>query len=485
MKRCEEQRQSSFGDPRTGRQRVEERSDALVIDELANYGVKYRTVHDERRNRRFRGNRWYSEALRRTLEGMRGVAHLGPLKERPFRLLWLARTGSTVGDSLIPVALIWEVGHVLRSPTGVGLVLACYFGGSASTTLAGGVFADRLPRRVVMISADLVRVGTQSVTAILLFRGAVHVWEIALLQAIAGAAAGSFNPASLALIPQTVSGERLQEGNALIAMSRSAASIFGPGVSGTIVAVAGAGWVFAIDAGSFLVSVLFVAAMRVEAHARPAAQRFLSDLADGWREVRRHRWLTAGFLALAVMNFGVGVYVVHGSLAVMDKLGGPWAWGLVGGSAAVGGVLGGLIAYRIRPSHPVATAFAIFPLSALLPFTLLQPFPLPAVMAAGLLFGGALLLGNTLWETAYQQEVDPSRLARVASVDVLLSLCLLPVGQALSGPLATAIGVHTTLVLAGLLMCVPSLAVVVFVRDVRAVRGATTPLRPPAAAPAE
>ena len=400
------------------------------------------------------------------------VERFGPLKERQFRLLWFARTGSSVGDSLIPVALIWAVFHDLHSPTGVGIVLASQFGGGALMTLAGGVLADRLPRRFVMMSADLIRFGTQSVTAILLFRGTAHVWELALLQAFAGAAAGSFNPASLALIPQTVSAARLQGANALIAMSRSAASVFGPGVSGAIVAVAGPGWVFAIDAGSFLFSLVFVAAMHVETHARPDAQRFWSDLADGWREVRRHRWLSAGFLGLAVVNFGVGIYVVRGSLVVMDELGGPWAWGLVGGAAAVGGLLGGVIAYRIRPSHPVAAAFGIFSLTALLPFTLLEPFPLPVVMAAGLIFGGALLVGNTLWETAMQQEVEPNRLARVASIDVLLSFCLLPVGQVLSGPLSNAIGVHSTLILAGLLMCVPNLAVVVFVRDVRAVHGA-------------
>jgi MFS family permease len=400
---------------------------------------------------------------------VRGGAHFGPLKERPFRLLWLARTGSSVGDALIPVALIWAVFHDLHSPTGVGIVLASYFGASAAVTLAGGVFADRLPRRAVMITADLVRVGTQSLTAILLFRGTAHVWEIAALQALAGAATGSFSPASLALLPQTVSAARLQEANALIAMSRAAARVFGPGASGAIVAVAGAGWVFAIDAASFLFSVAFVAAMRIEAHVRPVAQRFWSDLADGWREVRRHRWLTAGFLGYGLGNFGVGLYVVRGSLVAMDKLGGAWAWGLVGVAAAVGGVLGSVVAYRMRPSHPVAAAFAIWPLMAVLPFALLQPFPLPAVMAAGLLFGGALLVGNTLWETAMQQEVEPNRLARVASIDTLLSLCLLPVGQAVSGPLANAIGVHSTLVLAGLLMCIPSLAVVAFVRDVRAV----------------
>lgn len=402
---------------------------------------------------------------------MRGVGRFGPLKEPQFRLLWFARTGSFVGDSLIPVALIWAVGRDLGGGfTGVGIVLACYTIGGAAVTLAGGVWADRLPRRAVMIAADLVRLATQSITAAILFTGTAHVWQLALLQGIAGAAAGFFNPASKALIPQTVSAGGLQQANALVSLSRSTANVFGPALAGAIVAVAGAGWVFAIDAASFLFSVIFVAAMRVAPYAKPAAQRFWRDLAEGWQEVRRHRWLTAGFLGYAVGNFGVGVYVVIGSLVAMNRLGGAPAWGLIVGSAAFGGVLGGVVAYRIRPSHPVAMAFAIWTLCALPPFALVRPFPLPVVMATALLFGGSILVGNTLFETAMQQEVEPRRLARVASIDLFLTLCLMPAGQALAGPISAAIGVDSTLVLAGTLMCVPNFLVLVFVPEVRSVR---------------
>jgi hypothetical protein len=228
--------------------------------------------------------------------------------------------------------------------------------------------------------------------------------------------------------------------------------------------------VFSIDAGSFLVSVCFVSAMHVAPHVKPHAQRFWRDLGDGWREVRRHRWLTAGFLGYAFGNFGVGVYIVVGSVVAIDDLGGAPAWGLIVGSAALGGVAGGFVAYRIRPTHPVAMAFAIWTLCALPPFALVRPFPLSAVMATALLFGGSILVGNTLWETAMQQEVEPSRLARVASIDLLLSLCLMPAGQALAGVLSAALGVHATLVLAGLLMCVPNFLVLVFVREVRRLR---------------
>lgn len=404
-------------------------------------------------------------------QDVRGVGRFGPLRERQFRLLWFARTGSAVGDSLIPVALIWAVGHDLGAgATGVGIVLACYTIGGATVTLAGGVWADRLPRRAVMIGADLVRLGTQATTAVLLFAGTAHVWQLAVLQGLAGAAAGFFNPASKALIPQTVSTGRLQQANALISLSRSTTNVFGPALAGAIVAVAGAGWVFAIDAGSFLFSVIFVAAMRVTPYAKPAAQRFWRDLAEGWQEVRRHNWLTAGFLGYAIGNFGVGLYIVIGSLVAIDRLGGAPAWGLIVGSAALGGVVGGFVAYRIRPSHPVAMAFAIWTLCALPPFALVRPFPLPVVMATALLFGGSILVGNTLFDTAMQQEVAPGRLARVASIDLMLSLCLMPAGQVLAGPISMAIGADATLVLAGTLMCVPNFLVLVFVPEVRSVR---------------
>ena len=140
------------------------------------------------------------------------------------------------------------------------------------------------------------------------------------------------------------------------------------------------------------------------------------------------------------------------------------------GSAAFGGVVGGFAAYRIRPSHPVSMAFAVWTLCALPAFALVRPFPLPAVMACALVFGGSILVGNTLFETAMQQEVAPGRLARVASIDLLLSLCLMPAGQLLAGPISDAIGVDTTLVFAGTLMCLPNFLVLVLVPEVRSVQ---------------
>jgi MFS family permease len=399
-----------------------------------------------------------------------GVGRFGPLKERPFRLLWFARTGSSVGDSLIPVALAFAVIGIGGGAVGLGIVVASRFIALGTSTIAGGVWADRLPRRAVMVCADLLRFGTEAMTAVLLLTGTAHVWQLAVLQSAAGVGAGFFFPASTALLPQAVSAGSLQQANSLLSMSESGTRIFGPVVASAIVASAGPGWCFAVDAASFLVSVGFVTAMQVAEHVRPVRQRFWRDVADGWHEVRRLRWLTAGFLGFALGNVGIGIYLVLGPFVAKEHLGGAVAWGLIIGAIPLGGLLGGLIAYRIRPAHPVATAFAIWSLGGVLPFALVRPFPLPVIMVAAAILGATILIGNALWETAIQQEVRPDRLARVASIDQLLSIGLMPLGQTLAGAVAAGVGRPATLLLAGTLMCVPNLVVVAFVREVRNVR---------------
>ena len=407
----------------------------------------------------------------------------GPLSERPFRLLWLGRTSSSIGDALIPVGLAFAVLRIGGGATGLGIVLAAYTIGRASFIAVGGVWADRLPRRAVMIGADLLRFCTQAVTAALLFGHALHVWELAALQAVAGAAGGFFMPASTAFVPQTVSSPRLQQANALLSLSQSATNIFGPALSGAIVAGAGPAWVFAIDAASFLVSIAFLAAIRVETHVRPVAQRFWRDLVDGWEEVRRHRWLTAGFLGFAIANVGIGMFFVLGPLVSRQHLGGAQAWGLILTGGAIGGVLGGLFSYRVRPPRPVAIAFAVWAWGAVAPLALIPPLPLPAVMAASGIFSISIIFGNTLWETTLQQEVRPDRLARVGSIDWVLSLCLMPAGQALAGPVSDGLGVRGTLLLAAALMSVPNLCVLLFVREVRQLRRREGPAAEPLVEP--
>jgi len=175
------------------------------------------------------------------------------LSERDFRLLWIGQTGSYLGDALVGVALAFAVLELTGSAADLGLVFAAFALPRVLFTLAGGVWSDRLPRQRVMVACDLVRAGAQAVMSTLLITGNAEIWQLMAFAVVMGSAAAFFMPASIGLMPQIVGAKRLQEANALMSISQSATHIFGPLLSGLIVATIGAGWAFAID-GSVSVS---------------------------------------------------------------------------------------------------------------------------------------------------------------------------------------------------------------------------------------
>jgi MFS family permease len=386
---------------------------------------------------------------------MRLRGRLGALEERQFRLLWLGQTTSALGDSLIFVALPFAVLQVGGGAAGLGLVLAALTLSRAIFIVVGGVWADRLPRRLVMLACDVIRAAVDVFTAIALLTGWMEPWMFVVTASIFGAATAFFVPASTGLVPHTISDGRLQQANALLGLSRSATSIFGPALSGLLVALTDPGWAYALDAVTFVISAGFLFALRLPHIELPARQRFLADLGDGAREAWSRLWLRAGFLASGVVNVGIGVFAVLGPLIAKEKLGGAAAYGVILTGGAVGGVLGGLLALRLRPRHPVPFCLIAWSLSSLPSLALLPPLPALAISAANGLFVGGIAFGNAVWETLLQREIPGERLSRVTAFDWMVSLIFMPVGQALAGPLADVVGVRAVLVAAALLVLVP------------------------------
>lgn len=152
---------------------------------------------------------------------MRVREYLGPLQERPFRLLWLGRTSSAVGDALIPVALAFAVFQVGGGATGLGIVLASFTVGRAAFVVVGDVWADRLPRRAVMIVSDVIRFAIDAFTAAALLTGEMRLWMFVVTAGVFGGASAFFGPASTGLLPQTVSPAGLQQANALLSLSHA------------------------------------------------------------------------------------------------------------------------------------------------------------------------------------------------------------------------------------------------------------------------
>jgi MFS family permease len=367
------------------------------------------------------------------------------LEERPFRLLWLGQTSSALGDSLIAVALAFAVLELTNSAAKLGLVLAVFFVFRVGLMLVGGVWADRLPRRSVMIGCDWIRAVAQASAAFALITDTAELWMLLLLAAVMGASSAFFGPASTGLVPETVSPARLQQANALIGISKSTTNIFGPVLSGVLVATFGPGWVFAIDASSFVVSAVFVTSMRLPATRVAPRQRFVEDLAVGWKEVVSRSWLWISFASFALQNGAVASFFVLGPAIARDELGGATDWGLILAGGAAGGLLGSVLALRVRPRRPLRWVFLVVTPASLQLVFLVPPLGVVAVAAAAGAAMAGIALSNVVWHTTLQGHVPAHVLSRVSSYDWMVSLVFMPVGFALSGPIAEAVGVEATL----------------------------------------
>ena len=140
---------------------------------------------------------------------------LAPLGERNFRLLFCAQAVWLLGSWMTPVALAFAVLSLTDSPAALGLVLGAEAVPLTLLLLVGGVWADRLPRVRVMVTADLVSAVSQGTTAVLLIAGSAEVWQLAALAAVGGAADAFHTPAWSGLLPETVPPSMLQRANAL------------------------------------------------------------------------------------------------------------------------------------------------------------------------------------------------------------------------------------------------------------------------------
>ena len=150
------------------------------------------------------------------------------LREREFRLLFSAHAISVLGDWLVPVAIAFAVLDLTGSASDLGFVIAARLVPMVVFMLAGGVWADRIPRQVLMIVSSLVSLVSEAALGVLLVTGSVRLWEIVVLQAVRGTASAFFRPAATGIVPQIVSPQRLQQANALMWGALGIAGFAGP-----------------------------------------------------------------------------------------------------------------------------------------------------------------------------------------------------------------------------------------------------------------
>src|SRR5512132_2337412 len=398
---------------------------------------------------RYASERMNQEAVQRSLPAS--------LREHPtFRLLFWGQALSVVGDRITPVAIAFAV-LGLGSASDLGLVLAAGGIPFALFALAGGVWADRVGRRRVMLASDVVRALSQSVTAALLLTGSAEVWMLAVLAFVYGTAAAVFMPALMGLIPQTVSAAHLQEANGLLALTRSTASVAGPVLAGVLVVSAGSGEAIAVDAATFVVSAVCLARMRLGAEPAAAAapdgdaapaghERFVDGLRRGWHEVRSRSWLTWGLIAMSIYHVFVlpSVFVLGPTLAE-KQLNGASSWAAIVACFGIGGVLGNVVALRLPLRRPVFTAALALVGASTQAAIIGSGLGTVGIAGLELLAGMCVALFFTLWDLSIQEQIPAHAVSRVSAYDFSVSMGLMPLGMAMAGPIAAALGLDTTL----------------------------------------
>ncbi|GIE82389.1 MFS transporter [Actinoplanes philippinensis] len=305
-----------------------------------------------------------------------------------------------------------------------------------------------------MLGADLVRLAAQAVVAVAFFTGTPSMALLIGCSAVSGAAAAMFQPGVNGLVPLVARDP--QRANATIRTAVAMAELLGPATAGVLFALFGAGPVYAVDAATFAISAACLAGLhvgRVPAKAGSAVR----ELAAGWHEFRSQPWIWNVILVWVFYGiFLFGPLVPLGAVLVSGDRGAS-AYGWMQTAVGAGTLCGGVAALRLRPRRPLAAgAVAMFGFG-LLPLAIAVHAGLPLLLAAAWVNGTVWAFWSIMWQTSVQTRVPPEMLNRMTSYEVLGSTGSLPIGQALAGPAAGAVGAERVLglsVAVGVLGCV-------------------------------
>jgi predicted MFS family arabinose efflux permease len=397
------------------------------------------------------------------------------LRHRDFRYLWLAQSASVIGDCIVIVALALFVIELTGSATDLGLVLAASSLPLVAFLLLGGVWADRLPRHRVMVATDLVRFTLHALLAVLIFSGTVAIWELIVIEALFGTAEAFFRPAANGLLPQTVPEAEIQQAQGLSSLSNNIGEFAGPALATALVLGLGAGYAFALDAATFLISAALLVRVRPRRRATAAdapvpAGSVRAELREGFREVRSRDWVWATLASFCAALFtGLAPWFVLGPLVARAQYGQIGVYGYVSAVLGIGTIAGSLLGIAWRPRFPMRAAMLaslLWPLAAVL---YAAGVTLVLVIPAMLIGGGGIALFDVWWTTALAERIPPEKLSRVSSYDWMVSLALLPLGYVLAGPLAHALG-SVDVLLGGSALAAVAFALGMLPRETRMLR---------------
>jgi MFS transporter, DHA3 family, tetracycline resistance protein len=382
---------------------------------------------------------------------------LAPFRSREYRLLMAAVSLSIFAEGMWAVVMALQVIELSNDPTSLSLVATCLGAGLVAFVLVGGIAADRISQRAIIIAVETVNVIAVSAIAVLGLLGRLQIWHMAVAAAALGIAAAFFFPAYSAILPRILPAEQLLAANGVEGVVRPVFQrAVGPAVAGVVV-----GATFP-SLGAVAVAVLFAVGLILLVATRPAIKapvqqadrpRLLRDLRDGFVFMLGTPWLlwTLLFASMFVLVVLGPIEVLLPFIANQRFEDGAQMFGFILAFFGLGSALGALAVSSGRlPRRYLTVMLTMWSVGSipLVVFGFTSSFAVMAV--ATFVIGFTDGAGMVIWGTLLQRRVPTEMLGRVSSLDFFVSLAFMPVSFAIVGPLSKVVSMQTIFLVAGI-----------------------------------
>lgn len=375
------------------------------------------------------------------------------LRIATFRRFAAANLISATGSAMAPLALAYAVIEQGGGAGSLGVVLATNTVPTIVFLLAGGLFADRLSRSLLLFAGNLLAAGAQGALAVTVATGHATTVSIAACGFVSGTAASFVVPAAQGAVAQIVPAQHLQQANALLRLPGNAVKVLGPVVGGVLVAAGGAAWALAWDAVTFAVAAVLLLGLRLDAPL-VAPGGVLSDLRAGWAGFWSRTWLwTYTAVGTVLVAAWLAGFQLLGPLVAAEQYAGARDWGLIQAAFTCGLLVGTLVCLRWKPYRLLTVAVVAAGALALPLAAMACTVPLPLILSATALAGVGLDVAIVAWATAFQQRVPQAEQGRMSAFNGVGERLAIPMGY-----LIAALAAHSWSSQAVLLACAGMIA---------------------------
>lgn len=384
---------------------------------------------------------------------------LAPFQSRAYRLLIAAVSLSIFAEGMWAVVMALQVIELSDDPAALSLVATCMGTGLVAFLLIGGLAADRINQRTIILAVEVVNTVVVSAIAVLGLVGALRIWHMAVAAAALGIAAAFFFPAYSAILPRILPPEQLLAANGVEGVVRPVFQrAVGPAVAGMVVGATFPALGSVAVAALFAVGLLLLVCFRPTMNApvrEPDQERphMLRDLRDGFVFVLRTPWLLWTLLFASMF-----VLVVLGPIEVLlpfiakDRFAdGARSYGFILAFFGMGSALGALaVSSRRLPRRYLTVMMGMWSIGSIPLVVIGFTWSFSLMAVATFIIGFTDGAGMVIWGTLLQRRVPTEMLGRVSSLDFFVSLAFMPVSFAIVGPLSKIVSMETIFLVAGL-----------------------------------